>query len=86
MEEKDLDLENKRWENRRKMAWGSWYFLIGFSLVIGSFLLFASAERITAASAFEMTIVSILGVFAGIVMAYIGSAAYSDVRIGKSND
>jgi hypothetical protein len=84
MEDNNLEIEKKRWENRRKMAWRSWYFLVGFSMTIGIFLLFAPNEKIAAASAFEMTIVSILGVFAGIVMAYIGSAAYSDVRIGKN--
>lgn len=80
-EEQKLELESKRWTNRRKMAWGSFFFLIGLTGTIGAFLALASPERIAAAHTFEMTIVSILGVFAGIIMAYIGTAAYSEVRL-----
>ena len=76
-------LEKDRWINRRRMAWAALVMGSGICGAAAAVLLFGSVERVKALGELGAVFLGMLGFFGGIVMAYIGSAAYSDVRLWK---
>lgn len=83
----ESEIEANRWENRRKMAWKAFKLASRLSVltVIGIFVLviFAPADQVKAASEHWAALGIVFGGLWGVVMAYIGSSAYSDVRLFK---
>lgn len=80
-EEKKLELENRRWNNRRKMAYSALGTGIVICLTVISIMAFADIERIKAISESGAVFLGVLGFLGSIVVAYVGTAAYSDVRL-----
>jgi hypothetical protein len=78
-----LDLENRRWINRRKMAWVALYVGCGFACGTLAIIAFGSLDRVKLIGDLGPVVLGFMGFFGGIVMAYIGSAAYSDVKLWK---
>jgi len=76
-----LDMESARWVNRRKMAWASLYLSLGITFSILYIIAFGTIDRVNALAQYGAIILGMYGFCAGIIMAYIGSAAYSDVRL-----
>jgi len=82
-EEQKFILESKRWKNRRKIAYIAMFTGAIICLVTSAIMAFGSVERVNALSEFGFVFLGMLGFLGGIIMAYIGTAAYSDVRIWK---
>lgn len=82
-EEQKLILESKRWKNRRKIAYIAMFTGSIICLATTGIMSFGSVERVKALSEFGFVFLGMLGFLGGIIMAYIGTAAYSDVRIWK---
>lgn len=83
LEEKKFELESRRWTNRRKMAYTALYVGCGICMSATGLLLFGDIERVKALGELGTVFLGMLGFLGGIVMAYIGSAAYSDVKLWK---
>jgi len=82
-EEKKFNLESRRWQNRRKMA----YVALGTGCLICTAAVciaaFSSIERVNALGELGAVFLGILGFLGSIVVAYVGTAAYSEVRLWK---
>jgi hypothetical protein len=83
LEEKKFDLESRRWANRRKMAYIALLTGCGVCGSVVGVLLFGDIERVKAMGELGSVLLGVLGFLGGTVMAYIGSAAYSDVKLWK---
>ena len=83
LEEKKFNLESRRWKNRRKMAYIALITGVIVCLSAMGVVCFGSIERVTALSEFGAVFLGILGFLGGIVMAYIGTALVSDVKLWK---
>ena len=81
--EHQLSLEERRWVNRRKMAWWAFLFGSGFAFGMLFVVIWGDLDRVKLMGDLGPVVLGCMGFFAGIVMAYIGSAAYSDVRLWK---
>lgn len=83
-DQKKFELDSRRWANRRHLAWSS--FLLAAVQTIGllSLLFTASVDRVEAVAQYGAIIMAVYGFCAGIIMAYVGTAAYSDVRLQGS--
>lgn len=84
-QEQKLEVEERRWAFRKKIAAWSFYAscaIVGvvMALILAAVVTSLTVEPITKSS---MLILGFLGFFAGNIMTYIGSAAYSDVRIWR---
>lgn len=81
------EIEDERWKNRRKMAWKAFNLASILSVVVVVAIIvsviFGTPEEIEAGAEYWAAIGVILGGLWGVVMAYIGSAAYSEVKLQK---
>jgi len=79
------EIQDVRWRNRRRMAWKAFNlasFLSVFTIVgISLLVIFGTPEKIESASNSWAALGIVFGGLWGVVMAYIGSAAYSDTRV-----
>lgn len=82
-EEKKLELEFRRWKNRRKMAYSALATGIIVCLAATGVMTFSDIERVKTLGELGAVFLGILGFLGSIVVAYVGSAAYSDVRLWK---
>lgn len=89
-ESEKLKLDNERWKNRRGMAWKAFYLACTLTVVLFLAALglwfTGDTETINAASEWSVILVGALGGLWSVVAAYIGSAAYSDVRLLKKEE
>jgi len=84
----DTEINKRRWVNRRKMAWIAFKAMMLESILIFSvfcalLITGADKEAMESVAAWWPLFTVIFSAQGGIVMAYIGSAAYSDVRLFK---
>jgi uncharacterized membrane protein len=83
LEEKKFSLDSRRWRHRRKMAYIALITGVLICLAAMGVVCFGSIERVKALSEFGAVFLGILGFLGGIVMAYIGTALVSDVKLWK---
>ncbi len=83
LEEKKFELESRRWKHRRKMAYYALSLGSGICISVTALILFGSVERVKALGELGAVFLGMLGFLGGVVMAYIGSATYSEVKLWK---
>lgn len=82
-EQQKFELESRRWKHRRYMAYTALWFGCGISASAAAVMLLGDIERVKALGDLGAVFLGILGFLGGVVMAYIGTAAYSDVKLWK---
>lgn len=75
-----IEIDNRRWKYRRKLAFGAFYLAAGVIAAIVAVVLFGDLERIAALGDMGALMLAVFGFLGGIIMAYVGSATYSDVK------
>ncbi len=66
------------------MAWACLVSGILQTIVLLATLILAPVDRVTALAQYGALFMAMYGFYAGVIMAYVGTAAYSDVRLWKS--
>lgn len=80
-EDRKLALDSRRWKNRRKMAWLSLIAAVIQTAFLMIMLAVLPIPHLEALSGYGVLFIAIYGFYAGIIMSYVGTAAYSDVKL-----
>lgn len=77
----ELELESRRWKNRRRMAWISLFYLMLAPVVTGIVVWFSPTPKI---ETFMQLLEWVMMPFATIVLAYFGFTTWADKNKGGS--